>query len=62
MIWNYKRKKEPEWKPYFAWKPTPIGTYPLEDNQKIVWLQWIERKWLDSRNGANRYEYRLKAE
>lgn len=59
MIYIYKEKKEPEWKRWFAWHPIPIGTYPLRDGQTMVWLQTIERKWLDSHNGTPRYEYRL---
>ena len=62
MIWLYKEKVEKEWKPYFAWKPTPIGRYPLSSGQQIVWLMWIERKWLDSRECSSSYEYRLKLE
>ena len=60
MIWNYKEKKEKEWKLCFAFLPKPIGTYPLIDGQKMVWLELIERKFIDSRNGSNSYEYRLR--
>lgn len=59
MIWKYKKKKTPEWRPWFAWKPVPIGGYPLRDGQKIVWLQIIYRKWIDCREGSNRYNYSL---
>ena len=58
MEWFYKETKKSPWRKYFAWKRTPIGTYPLKDGQKIVWLKWVERKWLDCREGCNRYEYR----
>lgn len=60
MVYTYYRKKESEWKRWFAWKPVPIGRYPLLKNgQSMVWLQLIERKWLDSREGTSSYEYRL---
>lgn len=57
MIWKHKEKPQNPWKRYFAWKPTPIGTRPLQEGQEIVWLEWIERRWLDCR-GSDRYEYR----
>jgi len=60
MISQYKEKVKPEWKPWFAWKKVPIGGYPLRDGATMVWLQWIERKWLDSYGGSSRYNYRLK--
>lgn len=59
MIWKYKEDKKSKWKKRFAWKPVPIGVYPLKDGQTMVWLKIIYRKWLDSREGSSRYEYRL---
>lgn len=62
MIYKYVKKKKPEWQRWFAWKPVPIGGWPARDNATMVWLQWIERKWLDSREGSSRYDYRLPGE
>lgn len=59
MIYIYKEKKKPKWEKFFAWWPRPVGTYPLRDGQKMIWLQWAERKWFDFREGSNRYEYQL---
>ena len=55
----YKEKKKPEWKRWFAWHKVPIGKYPIRDGMTMVWLEWVERKWLESREGNNSYEYRL---
>lgn len=60
MKYTHHDKKRPEWKKWFAWKPVPIGTHPPQEGGTMVWLEWIERKWLDCREGSNRYEYRLK--
>lgn len=62
MFWKHKEKAKPIWQLFFAWKPTPVGEYPLEEGQKVIWLQWMERRWLDSRECVNRYEYREVAE
>lgn len=59
MQWKYKEKKKNEWERFFAFFPKPIGKHPLQDGQMIIWFQWMERKWLDSREGSNRYKYRL---
>jgi len=60
MISQYNEKVKPEWTPWFAWHRVPIGGYPLRDGATMVWLQWVERRWLDSREGSSRYNYRLK--
>ena len=57
MKWIYHEKIKSEWQKWFAWKPVPIGKYPLDNRQTIVWLQFVERKWIDCR-GSNSYEYR----
>jgi len=59
MKYRYKEKKEPKWKFWFAWRPVPIGGYPLKNGALMVWMEWVERKWLDCREGDNRYNYRL---
>jgi hypothetical protein len=59
MIWIYKQNKKPEWKKWFAWYPVPVGRYPIQDGDKIVWFEVVERKWLGSREGSNSYLYRL---
>jgi len=61
MKYTYYEKKDPKdgWSRWFAWRPIPIGRYPLKDGQAMVWLEWVERKWLDSREGSDSYEYRL---
>ena len=58
MIWTHKEKPQPEWEWWFAWKPVPIGRYPIQDGQTIVWLQWVLRKFIDYR-GSAAYEYKL---
>jgi len=58
MIWSYTEKPRVEWKKWFAWKPVPIGRYPLQDGQIMVWLEWVERKWL-SFEYTDSYEHRL---
>jgi hypothetical protein len=58
-MWIHKEKPDPEWKRWYAWHPVPIKTYPIVGGDIMVFLQWIERKWVDCREGSNRYEYRL---
>lgn len=58
MFWFYSEPKDKEWKRYFAWKPRPVGTYPLREGQKMVWWEWMERRILDCREGSISYEYR----
>jgi hypothetical protein len=58
MIFKHQAVKEKIWKKHFAFLPLPIGTYPLQEGQPLVWLQWLESKWLDCR-GSNTYENRL---
>jgi len=59
MKYRYKEKKNPEWKPWFAWLPVPIGGYPRKDGAQMVWLETVERKWLGSREGSSAYNYRI---
>jgi hypothetical protein len=59
MIWTYKEKKKSSWEKWFAWYKVPIGKFPLKNGMKIVWLQWVERKFIDCREGSKSYEYRL---
>jgi hypothetical protein len=59
LIYKHYEKKKDGWLRWFAWKPAPIGNYPLQDGATMVWWEWIERKWLDSREGSSRYIYRL---
>jgi len=59
MKYRYKEKKKPEWTPWFALLPVPIGGYPIQDGTLMVCLEWVERKWIDSREGSSRYNYRL---
>ena len=47
MQWVHRTSPSPEWEKFYAWKPTPIGAYPIEDGKTVVWFQWIERKWVD---------------
>jgi hypothetical protein len=59
MVWVYKEKPQKEWTRWFAWHMVPIGVFPIKDGDTVVWLQWVERKWLDSREGCSSYAYRL---
>jgi hypothetical protein len=52
MQWIHKDKPKQEWSKWFAWHPVPIGKFPLESGQTIIWLQFVERKWIDCR-GSN---------
>ena len=58
MIWKHKDKPKQEWKSWFAWTPVPIGRFPISEGNTVVWLEWIERKWVDCRY-TNSYEYRF---
>ena len=40
MIWNIDFGDR-DWHPWFAWYPVRLS---YEDNDKRVWLEWIERK------------------
>jgi len=59
MKYRYNEKKKPDWQRWFAWCPVPIGGYPRKDGATMVWFEWVERKWLGSREGSSRYDYRL---
>lgn len=53
-------KPQPEWTPWFAWLPVPLGGYPITESTTMVWWEWIERKNLGSDRGdCNAYNYRL---
>ena len=56
MRWIYKEKKI-EWEKCFAWMPVSIG-FPPQYGQLVIWLEWVERKWLGC-TGTDVYEYRL---
>lgn len=58
MIWTYKEKKKSLWERWFAWYSVPIGKFPLQDGTQMVWLEWVERKFINYR-GSKAYEYRL---
>jgi len=62
MKWVYRSKPIKEWETFFAILPKPIGRLPLKEGQEVVWLQWMERKWIESRGGSSTYEYRLKGD
>jgi len=58
MRFRYWEKKKDDWERWFAWYPVPIGGYPRKDGALMVWLEVVERKWLDCRE-SNRYNYRF---
>lgn len=58
FTWTHKRKTKPEWEKVFAWTPKPIGDVSLQNDMKMVWLCWVERKFIGSYGGTNSYEYR----
>lgn len=68
MQWVRKKKKiDTEWERYFAIWPVPVrnglnynyGTYPLREGQTMACLCWVERQYIDSREGEPSYIYRL---
>ncbi len=59
MKWIHKVKVKKEWEKWFAWHTVPIGTFPIKNGSTLMWLEFVERKWLDCREGKNRYEYRM---
>ena len=59
MRWRYFEKTRLDgWERWFAWKPVPIGGYPIRDRTIMVWLEWVERKFIGFREGIA-YNYRL---
>lgn len=59
MRYRHWEKKKLDWERWFAWYPIPIGGYPCKDETIMVWLELVERKWLDNREGNSSYNYRL---
>jgi hypothetical protein len=59
MRWKHIEKENDEWERHFAFLPVTIGTLPIQDGQIVVWLEFVERKWIDSYDGSIAYEYRL---
>ena len=56
MKWK-KRLSKVEWKKWFAWFPVSLEVSD-ESDVVIVWLTFVERKWIDFRE-CNSYVYRL---
>lgn len=38
MEWDSEIRCTYEWSRWFAWRPVEVGS-------KVVWLEWIERRW-----------------
>jgi hypothetical protein len=59
MRWKHEIKEKGEWGRCFAFFPVTIGKLPLQYGQTIVWLEFVERKFIGAYQGSIAYEYRL---
>lgn len=57
MKWIHRVEPNVQWQKVFAWFPVRIGTIWPQNGQTVVWLEWVERKFIDNR-GSTIYEYR----
>lgn len=65
MRWKFKWREPKEWNTYFAIFPVRIGpnwaNSQAKNGDTVVWLEFVERRFVDYYMGAYSYEYRLKS-
>lgn len=42
MIWIHEAKEQQEWMKWFAWHPVPIGKYPIQNGDKMIWFDGLK--------------------